>query len=110
MRTPAGMECPYFYGDYFRGRNTEECRLLSSNKAASQWTSALCKTCPVPAISRSNACENMTLYATIKKGTFKSRRVIITAYCSKSKSEVKVPEIGCELCHQEINQLDNPEK
>ena len=29
MRTPAGKECQYFYGDYYRGRNQEECRLLS---------------------------------------------------------------------------------
>ena len=28
MRTPAGKECRYFYGNYHRGRGIEECRLL----------------------------------------------------------------------------------
>ena len=30
MKTPAGTECKYFYGDYYRGRNHEECRLLGA--------------------------------------------------------------------------------
>lgn len=107
MRTPNGIECPYFYGDYFRGKSREECRLLSSPQAAGAWSVGLCKTCRVPAITRSNACENMTLYATITKAVVKSKRwVKITAYCSKSKSEVKVPEVGCDLCHQDINKLN----
>ncbi len=103
MRTPFGFECPYFYGDYFRGKNREECRLIGPNNSSVQWTVDLCKTCRVPGITRSNACPNMTLYGTIKKGFVKSKnRVIVTAYCSKSKSEVKIPEIGCELCHQDF--------
>jgi hypothetical protein len=109
MRTPAGNECPYFYGDYFRGRNIEECRLLGSNPNNGPWKADLCKTCPVPGITRSNACENMTLYASVKKGALKNRRVKVTAYCSKSNSEVKVPQVGCELCHQDFNLLDKPE-
>ena len=59
MRTPAGTECPYFYGDYFRGRNVEECRLLKA--AGQRWTRDLCKTCPVPGIARANACEFLKL-------------------------------------------------
>ncbi len=109
MRTPAGIECPYFYGDYFRGKSTEECRLLTNKRPPNGWTPDLCKTCPVPGISRSNACENMTLYADVKKARMISkRRVSVTAYCSKSKSEVKTPEIGCELCHQELFIPDVP--
>ena len=44
MRTPAGTECPYFYGDYFRGRNLEECRLLKS--AGEGWTRDLVQDLP----------------------------------------------------------------
>lgn len=112
MRTPNGIECQYFYGDYYRGKSSEECRLIGSNNPSGQWTVDLCKTCPVPAIVRSNACENMTLYASIKKRPLKSwRRVQVTAYCSKSKSEVKVPEVGCELCHQDLQLNDKqPDK
>ena len=54
MKTPAGHECPYFYSDYHRGRNTEECRVLKV--ARQKWTADLCKTCAVPAITRANAC------------------------------------------------------
>jgi hypothetical protein len=51
----------------------------------------------------------MTLYADVKKGRMISkRRVLVTAYCSKSKSEVKTPEIGCELCHQDLFLPDLP--
>ncbi len=56
MKTPAGSECKYFYGDYYRGRDHEECRLLGA-----QWKPALCRTCPVPAIEMANACEFMRL-------------------------------------------------
>jgi len=107
MKTPAGTECPYFYGDYFRGKNTEECRLLNSGRVGQNWSADLCKTCPVPGISRANACKNMTLYATVKRGFLKHRRVVVTAWCSKSKSEVKVPVIGCEFCHQDLDLFES---
>jgi len=44
MKTPAGKECPHFYGDYYRGRNTEECRLLKAQ--GEHWTRDLCTACP----------------------------------------------------------------
>ena len=65
MKTPAGTECPHFYGDYFRGRNVEECRLLKA--AGERWTRDLCKTCPVPGIARANACEFMKLKPTVAR-------------------------------------------
>lgn len=51
----------------------------------------------------------MTLYASVSKSALKNRRVKVTAYCSKSNSEVKVPQVGCELCHQDFTLLDKPE-
>ncbi len=106
MRTPFGFDCPHFYGDYYRGRSREECRLIV-NTASQQWKVELCKSCPVPAITRSNNCENMSLYATIKKGFLSKPHVEVTAYCSKSQSEVKVPALGCELCHQDLPLIKN---
>ena len=38
MRTPAGFECKYFYGNYFRGRNEEECRLIGNTPPPHNWT------------------------------------------------------------------------
>ena len=32
MRTPAGTECKFFYANYFRGRNQQECRLIAANR------------------------------------------------------------------------------
>jgi len=31
MKTPAGKDCKYFYGDYYRGRDLEECNLLKAS-------------------------------------------------------------------------------
>ena len=38
MQTPAGQECRYFYGDYYRGRNHEECRLIAATSPSTNWT------------------------------------------------------------------------
>jgi hypothetical protein len=100
MKTPAGIECPFFYGNYFRGKSTEECRLIGPNHAKSKWTSDLCFTCPVPRIKTANSCENMILKATIEKRMFGLKRFIkVSAYCTKTKKDVLVPEIGCGECH-----------
>lgn len=100
MKTPYGQECPYFYGDYFRGRNYEECRLIVKPDNSSDWDTRLCKDCKVPGILLANACPNMTLSAEVKHSFFGMfRRVKVTAYCSKSHTDVKKPEIGCGLCH-----------
>jgi len=99
MRTPAGKECTYFYGDYFRGRSTEECRLLGA--AQERWSRDLCQTCPVPEVLRANACEFLRLRATVGRsvGAAFRRRVHITAFCEKVGRSVAEPEIGCGECH-----------
>jgi hypothetical protein len=99
MKTPAGTECPYFYGDYFRGRNLQECRLLKV--AGQQWTPDLCNTCPVPGIARANACEYLRLNATVGRPltAIFQRRVQIAPYCEKSKKNVTEPHVGCGECH-----------
>lgn len=100
MRTPAGFECRYFYGNYFRGRNTEECRLIGNAAAPNHWTRDLCKTCPVPAILRANACPNIVLEGKVTGGIFGHfRRVRVSAFCTRANQTVAEPEIGCGLCH-----------
>jgi hypothetical protein len=99
MRTPAGVECKYFYGDYYRGRNHEECRLLLEN--AQKWEPKLCRNCPVPSITRANACDSMKLKATVKRTAmtkFKPR-VQVTAFCERTERNVSEPHIGCGDCH-----------
>lgn len=99
MRTPAGKECKYFYGDYYRGRNVEECRLLKA--AGQRWTPDLCQTCPVPAIHLANACEFLQLRATVARplAAIFQRRVQVKAFCDKTKRVVVEPQIGCGECH-----------
>ena len=99
MKTPAGKECPYFYGNYFRGRSQEECRLL--NAPGQKWTADLCKTCPVPGITSANACEHMSLRATVSRplSALFQRRVQVSAYCQKTSRAVAEPHVGCGECH-----------
>jgi hypothetical protein len=96
MKTPAGTECKYFYGDYYRGRDHEECRLVGS-----AWTRNLCRSCPVPSIGRANSCEFMNLKAEISHpitSVFKGR-VKVTTFCEKTQRSDFDPHIGCGECH-----------
>jgi len=100
MRTPAGKECRYFYGDYFRGRKHEECRLLSTASPPQTWTPDLCSTCPVPVILLANACSNMVLEGQVARPfPFTRRKVEVTTYCTKTLREGFDPFIGCGECH-----------
>jgi hypothetical protein len=100
MRTPAGVECRYFYGDYYRGRKREECRLLAQNPQPQQWSPDLCRTCPVPGILRANACPHLVLQASIGRTMLGLKRhVKVDAYCVLSNSVVSEPQIGCGICH-----------
>jgi hypothetical protein len=98
MLTPAGKECPHFYGDYYRGRHMERCRLLEAH--ALQWTADLCAKCPVPEILQANACENQHLTPRLEKPLFFLRpQVQVAAHCRKCECDVATPEIGCGQCH-----------
>jgi hypothetical protein len=96
MKTPAGTECKYFYGDYYRGRDREECRLIGA-----AWTRSLCSTCPVPGIDRANACEFMRLRGEVTRPIAAAfqRRVKVTAFCEKTERSGFDPHIGCGECH-----------
>ncbi|MBN2677716.1 MAG: hypothetical protein JXR32_06585 [Anaerolineaceae bacterium] len=100
MRTPSNVECKYFHGDYYRGRNIETCMLIGTQPPPHHWTPDLCISCPVPGILRANACEHMILSGKVKRGLlFWRRHVVIEAYCNKSNQKVDKPHIGCGLCH-----------
>lgn len=110
MRTPAGSECKFFFGDYYRGKNREECRLIGFAPKPRQWTPELCKTCPVPGIQRANACEHMELTGQVSSGLRKAkRRVKISAFCHKSNQVVEKPHIGCDVCHPLVIQIGEPD-
>jgi hypothetical protein len=100
MRTPAGFDCAFFYGNYFRGRKQEECRLIGNAPPPRHWTPDLCGKCPVPGILRANACEHMELKAQARRALLGLiRGVEVTAYCAKSSQPVAEPHVGCGQCH-----------
>jgi len=106
VRTPAGTECPYYYEDFYRGRSTQECRLIHSNTGSEPWKPKLCARCPVPAIRRANACPNMVLEARVVRRWFGLvHRVEVYAVCVEYQVEVQDPYVGCGHCHPEANRL-----
>jgi hypothetical protein len=111
MRTPAGKECRYFYGDYYRGRQHEECRLVDDDTSSPTWRPDLCRNCPVPGILISNACDHMILKATVSRPfPFFKRLVQVRAYCDKTHRDGFDPHVGCGECHPlpEIFTGDHP--
>lgn len=107
MRTPYGKDCKYFYGDYVRGRETNECRLIENNlviednRKSEPWAPQLCQTCPVPDILRANQCEHLRLYARVGKALFGlSKKVEVEAFCTQYFTDVQDPRVGCGHCHE----------
>jgi hypothetical protein len=102
MITPAGTECRYYYADYYRGRNRQECRLIAQNPESEPWTPNLCKTCPVPGLLRANACPNLVLAGRVDRRLLgMKRQVAVSAVCGKYLVDVPEPHVGCGHCHEE---------
>lgn len=101
MKTPAGRECPYYYADFHRGRNRQECRLLN-HAPGPKWKPSDCFHCPVPDIVWANSSDNMQLEGQIKVGLLGiGRHVEVTAWCKKHDVTIPDPYVGCELCAAE---------
>jgi hypothetical protein len=101
MRTPAGIECRFYYEDFMRGRTTQECRLIASNPDSRAWQPNHCRTCPVPGILRANGCAHMTLEAAVGRRWLVLPQVRVRAFCRLSGEEVAEPMVGCGRCQDE---------
>ncbi len=100
MRTPAGKECLYFYGNYYRGQHHEECRLLEAANPALAWKPSLCAGCPIPGILLANACREMQLIPELRRSfPFLRQEVHVKTYCRKSQRRDFDAHIGCGECH-----------
>ncbi|MBI1881980.1 MAG: hypothetical protein HYR94_27710 [Chloroflexi bacterium] len=111
MRTPAGKECKYYFGDFHRGRNVQACRLIEENPDSPPWRPSLCQSCPVPDILRANGSSALKLEATVvKKFLGFKQEVEVSGWCSECFSEVPNPLLGCPNCsrahHPSILDLD----
>ena len=101
MKTPYGKECKFFYGDYARGRETQECRLLANNPESENWFPALCQNCPVPDILAANQCAHLRLYGRVGKSLFGlSKKVEVEGFCDQHFVDVQDPRVGCGHCHE----------
>jgi hypothetical protein len=101
MKTPAGKECRFYYQDFHRGRNKQECRLLK-NAPGPAWKPSDCERCPVPDILWANASDTLELEARINVGFLGlGRKVDVRAWCSKHDIEIVDPYVGCEQCASE---------
>lgn len=100
MRTPAGKECRYYFEDYYRGRQKQECRLLTQNPNSGRWKPSLCRSCPIPDIQRQNACPSLVLEARVQTSMLGMRQEVkVFAVCTRKMVEVTNPAIGCGECH-----------
>lgn len=102
MRTPAGKECRYYYEDFHRGRELQECRLIQKNPHSVEWKPRDCSNCPVPDILWANASEHLELHAEVALGILGfGRHVDVAASCRKHQHDIKDPFVGCEHCAAE---------
>ena len=106
MRTPAGKECPHYYEDFNRGRNTQECRLVKENPASLAWRPSDCAKCPVPEIVQANASPTMRLTLTIRGALLGFvRQIKVEAWCEKHEIPIENPYVGCPLDIEENDAL-----
>ncbi len=97
------VNCRYFYGDYHRGNNREECRLLSANPSNRRpWKRKLCDTCPVPELILMSNCRDLLLEAEVKQQLLRERVEVTFAICGKHMVELEDPQF-CPICAQEEN-------
>lgn len=107
MITPAGKECRFYYEDYHRGHEAQECRLIQANVNSLEWQPKDCSHCPVPGILAANNSPHLVLEATVKKGFLGlGRTVEVAAFCSKHLIDVPEPIVGCPQCARERPGLD----
>lgn len=104
MRTPAGDECRYYYEDFNRMRQTQECRLIARNRESERWTPDLCAKCAVPEILRANGSPDLRLEAAVVKRFGLFRRVEVKAYCLRCIAPVPDPIRGCRTCAERGNE------
>jgi hypothetical protein len=102
MKTPAGKECRYYYEDYFRGNDLQECRLIGRNRRSERWEPRLCAGCPVPDILRANSSPHLALEARVVRRWRFWKHVHVEAYCTRHLIEIPEPHVGCVQCRQEM--------
>ncbi|MFM7583688.1 MAG: hypothetical protein ACKO9F_13360 [Caldilinea sp.] len=95
------VSCRYFYGDYFRGKHKEECRLVAANaNNAYPWKRSCCDSCPVPAVLVASNSRDLALEAKVTRRFLSSRVEISFAVCTRHLEELADPRF-CPQCAAE---------
>ncbi len=95
------VDCPYYFGDYVRGREIEKCRLIERNRENRRpWRRALCDTCPVPGILRETTCRHLALEGSVTRKVGLFDRVAVYAICTEHVLELGDPK-HCPECEKE---------
>ena len=101
MRTPDGTECRFYYEDFHRGRQTQECRLIERSRRNGDslaWAPDLCEKCSVPAVLRANGSKELRLNLSVQKrfGLFRSLKLVTR--CAAHDEIIDEPMRGCARC------------
>ncbi len=95
------VNCRYFYGDYFRGKNIEACRLLEASPQNQRpWRRKLCDSCPVPELLIASTSRDLMLEAEVKRKFLREQVEVTFAVCTKHMLELSDPAY-CPQCAQE---------
>lgn len=95
------VNCRYFYGDYFRGKNKEACRLIEANPDNQRpWRRSLCDRCPVPELLLTSNSRDLLLEAEVKRGFLRDRIEVTFAVCPRHRLELSDPR-HCPQCAAE---------
>ncbi len=99
--SPKPVNCRYFYGDYFRGKNVEECRLIARNPDSQRpWRRKLCDSCPIPELIITSQCRHLELEATVERKFLRDQVEVTFAICTKHLIELDDPSY-CPQCRLE---------
>jgi hypothetical protein len=102
MRTPAGKDCRYYYEDFHRGRNVQECRLIKGNPESLPWRPRYCGQCSVPEILNANASPHLELQVTVRPRLLGLGRILdVEASCSRHHLPIEDAFTGCHACNAE---------
>lgn len=98
------VNCLYFFGDYHRGMNKEECRLIAANHDnTAPWKRSYCDSCPVPEILIASNSRSLALEAKVAKRLLRGQVEVTFAVCTKHMVELTDP-LFCPKCADEQRQ------
>ena len=94
MRTPDGRQCDFYYEDFYRGADVQECRAPRDPRSAA-WSPDLCAKCTVPAILLANGSPWLELTVRFRRIPLLGARVGVGARCTKHDLVIDDPYTGC---------------